>query len=71
MSVYELFKSVPGSQIDMIKTLFKITEVLPVQVVESSLLTFLLRVKDVDDQEVSPQYKKLLLQCSMRIGRKY
>ena len=67
-SVYDLFKAIPGPQNDLLKVLLSLMQDLPVNVVESSLLTMLTRVKEIDDQEVSVQYKKLLLQCSTKIG---
>lgn len=68
VSVYELFKAIPGPQNDLISTYLKVVGSLPFNVVESSVLTFLSRVSAVDEQEVSVQYKKLLLQCSVKIG---
>lgn len=68
LSIYDLYKTIPGPQREMIKTLLQITDQLPINVVESSILTLLARVKDLGDQEVSVHYKKLLNQISTKVG---
>lgn len=68
-STWKLFESIPGPQTEMIRTLLRTLESTPPPQVEASLLTMLLRVRDVKDQEVKPVYKKLLEQTNMKIGR--
>lgn len=69
-SIYDLYRTIPGPQLEMIRQLLKILEELPHNVVESSLLTLLLRVKEIDEQEVSPRYKMLLSQINTQMGRR-
>lgn len=68
LTVYDLFKAVPGPQHELIEVFMNLSRSLPFNVVESSLLTFLSRVSTVEEQEVKVGYKKLLLQCSVKIG---
>lgn len=70
LSIYDLYKALPGPQRNLIETYIKVIEQMPVYIVESSLLTMLLRVKDIENQDVSPHYLKLLRQISMRVGDK-
>lgn len=70
MSIYDLYKTIPGPQKEMMETYLKIIDQLPINVIESSLLTLLTRVKDIDEQEVSVSYKKLLNQVATKAGDK-
>lgn len=69
VSIYELFQTLPGPQTELIRTLLTLLEHQPTPIIESSLLTMILRVKDLEEQEVSPKYRKLLEQTAMKIRK--
>lgn len=69
-TMFDLFQASVSSLKDVLKIYFKLVENLPPQVVESSFLTFLSRVHNLDDQSVNPHYLRLLKQALMRWGPK-
>lgn len=69
-TLYTLFSSMNESVKDNLFMLFKMIDKYGAKVVESSILTFLARAIDVDAQEVSAQYKKVLKTFYQRSGNK-
>jgi len=61
-SIYEFYQASVGPIIPFINKYFESRKSYPTGVVEQSFLTFILRSKSVDEQNVSPQYKRLLKQ---------
>lgn len=68
VSTYDLFKNVSGSMKDLIQTSFILVDNMPFPVMEASFLTFLQRVKSVDEQSVNPSYMRILKSASVKIG---
>lgn len=69
-TMFDLFKESTSSMTRALKIYFELREVYPYEVIESSFLTFLSRVATVEDQSVSPQYMKVLLQANSKFGSK-
>lgn len=59
-SVYSLYQASVSSTIDFLKKYYKCTEFYKIPILEQSFFTFILRAKSVDEQNVSPMYKRLL-----------
>lgn len=59
-SIYELYQASVLPVNDFIKKYLEVRRTYPVGVVEQSFFTFMLRSKSVDEQNVSPTYKRLL-----------
>ena len=70
ISTYELYQSSVRSLKDSLVTLFSLLEVYHPRVIEASYITFLSRVKYVEDQTVSNTYKKLLIAANNKYGHK-
>ena len=58
--MYNLYKDTVGPVKDLLETYFKLLQTYPHPVIEASFYTFLQRALDIENQEVSPGYKKLL-----------
>jgi hypothetical protein len=69
-SIYDLFQGSIGSTVGCLHTYFVLCELYPPIVLESSFLTFLLRAKNPDDQNVKPGYLKLLKTLYSQCGAK-
>lgn len=67
---FELFKSLNDSVRNMVDIYFSLYENYPDYVVESSLLTFFQRLSCVEEQMVSPYYKKVLKRFKKKSGNK-
>lgn len=70
VTVYSLFQSTVQSLKQEIQTYFKLVEIMPARVVESSFITFLSRIYNIDDQNVSNGYLKLLKTALGKYGPK-
>ena len=68
VSTYDLFKHSSGALKDLIQTSFKLVDTMAFPVLEASYLTFLQRVKAVDEQNVNPSYMRVLKSASVKIG---
>lgn len=60
VSIYQLYQASVESVTEFIKKFLEVRKVYPIGVVEQSFFTFMLRSKSVDEQNVSPVYKRLL-----------
>lgn len=69
-SIYDLFLSSVESEDKMVEAFYKALKTFHVGVVEQSFFTFMLRAKDVDAQNVSATYKRLLKQFYNTSGSK-
>lgn len=70
LTIYNLFQATTGSTKELLQTYFKLISQIPFYIVESSFMTFLMRAKTVEDQEVSPVYKRLLKSFYTKSGNK-
>lgn len=70
LTTFDLFKATSGGLRDYIKVAQDLMEIYPFHVVEASYLTFLQRVKNIDDQSVSPHYLRVLKSANQKIGSK-
>lgn len=70
VTMFNLFQSSTMSMKSMFETYFKLREVYPFEVIESSFITFLSRVLTIEDQSVSTSYMKVLKQANMKYGTK-
>lgn len=70
VNLYNLFQSTIGSVISQIGIYMSLLNIYPFYVIESSFLTFMVRAKTVEDQEVSPYYKRLLKSFILKSGSK-
>jgi len=66
-SIYQLFQSLAAPLNELCQCLFTALSHQPLPQVESSIFTMLSRLNDPDSQSVSPQYRKLLNQLSLKI----
>lgn len=69
-TLYNLFLSTTGSLKDELAIYFSLLEYIPLPVIEASFFSFLRRVKNVTEQEVSPTYKRLLLSANSKFGNR-
>ena len=69
-SIYDLFMSSISSVKDILTTYFELRKIYPYEVLESSFITFLYRVVNIEDQNVSVGYLKLLRQARQKFGTK-
>ena len=60
VTIYNLYKETVGSVKDLLKVYYQLLQIYPHPVIEASFYTFLQRSLDIENQEVSPGYKKLL-----------
>lgn len=60
ISIFDLYSSLVGGTSKAIETLMLLLKSTRTDIVESSLLTFLMRVKSLDEQSVSPNYMRIL-----------
>ena len=67
---FQLFRSLIGSKVDLEKEYFHLLETMSPKVISSSVLTFLLKVKDQNFNNCSPSYKKLLNSAYLKFGSK-
>lgn len=70
VSVYNLFQSSVSSLKSSLQIYFKLLDYQPARVVESSFITFLSRIHNIEDQAVNPGYMKLLKQALSKYGTK-
>lgn len=70
ITLYSLFSSTSESLRKTIETYYKLIEDIPTKVVEASFLTFLSRVKNLEEQNAKPGYMKLLKVCDGKFGQK-
>lgn len=70
VSVYNLFQSSVSSVKTALQIYFKLVEEQPARIVESSFITFLSRIYNIEDQSVSPGYLKLLKAALNKYGPK-
>lgn len=63
-TIYNLFKALVSSRGEAIQFYFRLIDNYPPAIIESSLLTFLVRVKNINEQNVSPEYMRLLKQAN-------
>lgn len=70
VSVYNLFQSSVSSLKSSLQIYFKLLENQPARVVESSFITFLSRIHNIEEQSVNPGYLKLLKQALAKYGTK-
>lgn len=70
VSVYNLFQSSTTSIKNALQIYFKLVESQPARIVESSFITFLSRIYNIEDQSVSPGYLKLLKSALNKYGPK-
>lgn len=68
-NIYEFYETFGKSVKELIYSSLKELEETPYPLLESSLMTFFLRVSDWENQQVNPQYKRLLRSVNMRIGK--
>ena len=69
-STFQLFKSLLGSKIDLQKEYFTLLETQSPKVIASSVLTFLIKVKEQNLSNCTPTYKKLLNSAYLKFGSK-
>ena len=69
-SIYDLFKSTIKSVRDMLDIYFNLLEIYPYYVIEASFITFLQRAVDLEEQDVSASYMRLLKQFNDKSGNK-
>lgn len=70
VSVYNLFQASVSSTKSALQIYFKLVEDQPARIVESSFITFLSRIYNLEDQSVSPGYLKLLKSALNKYGPK-
>ncbi len=59
-SIYDFYQSAVQPINTFIKAFFEVSKSYPIGVIEQSFFTFMQRAKTVDEQNVSPTYKRLL-----------
>lgn len=69
LSMYSLFKAVVNTKKEMLDVYFKLLNKYPFYVIESSVITFLQRVKNIEEQNVSTHYYKVLQKADDKFGR--
>ena len=67
---FQLFRSLVGSKQDLQKEYFNLLEITNIKVISSSVLTFLLKVKEQNYNNCSSSYKKLLNSAYLKFGSK-
>lgn len=67
LSMLSLYKSLTKSINDIISTLYKLLDIYSFNIVESSFLTFLEKVKDIENISVSSYYLKILKDAQLVI----
>lgn len=67
ISMLSLYKSLTKSINDIISTLYKLLDIYSFNIIESSFLTFLEKVKNIENVNVSPYYLKILKDARMTI----
>lgn len=70
VTMFNLFQESASSLKGCLDVYFKLREVYPYEVIESSFVTFLSRVISIEDQNVSNSYMKVLKQANQRYGPK-
>lgn len=70
VTMFNLFQESSVSLKSCLETYFKLREVYPYEVIESSFITFLSRVMAIEDQNVSNGYMRVLKQAHQRYGTK-
>lgn len=70
VSVFDLFVASTSSVKQSLQIYFSLIEEQPARVVESSFITFLSRIHNIEDQSVSPGYLKLLKSALNKYGPK-
>lgn len=70
ITLYDLFSKSVEPLKDLLVVYFNLLEVYPAPVIESSFITFLSRVKNIEEQSVKPGYMKLLKSANTRYGIK-
>lgn len=68
--IFQLYKSLVGSKVALQKEYFQILQDIPIRVVSSSILTFLLKVKEQNFTNCSPVYRKLINSSYLKFGSK-
>lgn len=68
LTIFDLFKSSTKSINNVLSIYFKLLDIYPHYVLESSFLTFIQRAVDVENQEVSASYIKLLERFNTKSG---
>lgn len=61
ITIYNLYQSLTQGTSKANEVLFELLKTTSPEIIEASLLTFLTRIKSLDDQSVSVNYKKILL----------
>lgn len=69
-TLYDLFRSTTSNLKELLQVYLELLDQYPFYLIESSLLTFLLRSQDIDDQDISPHYKRLLKSFAAKSGAK-
>ena len=67
ISMLSLYKSLTKSINEIISTLYKLLDIYSFNIIESSFLTFLEKVKNIETVNVSPYYLKILKEAHMTI----
>lgn len=70
VSIYQLFQGTVGPLKDLLKTYYLLRESIPHKIIEASFITFLSRVVNMEEQNVSQGYMKLLRTAHMKYGSK-
>lgn len=70
VTMFNLFQESSVSLKSCLETYFKLREVYPYEVIESSFITFLSRVATIEEQNVSSGYMRVLKQAHQRYGTK-
>lgn len=69
-SIFRLFKSLLGSKSLLQKEYFNLLESVPVNTLSSSILTFLIKVKEQSYNNCSSSYKKVIYSANLKFGGK-
>lgn len=70
VTMFNLFQESTVSLKSCLEVYFKLREVYPYEVIESSFITFLSRVTSIEDQNVSSSYMRVLKQANQKYGNK-
>lgn len=68
--MFSLYNSTNESLRENLQSFYQVLDTTPDKIVEASLLTFLGRVCNIDEQNVNPSYLRLLKSSRMKYGKK-
>lgn len=70
LTMYNLFKGTTSSMKELLQIYFQLLGKYPFYMIESSFITFLQRTLDIEDQDISPVYRRLLKSFNSKSGDK-